>query len=175
MLKKETRILGLSATPRLKDGTFFVGVIFRGSFWLDGILTCTVRPKRGLETLRLSRAIMKSRQYSQLHAIIISKDQNVLRRDNHITELAHRLKLPVILLLKRASVKKRIQPPGVKQYDLDINGERLHVSAKGISFTKLQELFTVGCAPDSYIPEAVRVADLMTKQVTLKWNSLRLA
>jgi hypothetical protein len=124
--------------------------------------------------LKLSRAIMRSRQYSQLQAVIISKDQNILRRDDHITVLARRLKLPVIML-KGASVKKRIRPMGVKRYDLDINGERLHVSATGISFKKIQELFTVGCAPDSYVPEAVRVADLMTKQVTLKWNSLGLA
>jgi endonuclease V-like protein UPF0215 family len=63
----------------------------------------------------------------------------------------------------------------VKKYALDINGERFHVCAKGISLKKIQELFTVGCAPGSYVPEAVRVADLMTKQVTLKWNSLGLA
>jgi endonuclease V-like protein UPF0215 family len=163
LLKKETRILGLSATPRLKGGPIVVGAIFRGSSWLDGILTCTLRPERGRETLTLSRAIMRSRQYPQLHAVIISSDQSVLR-ENHITELTRRLKLPVILLLKRASVKKRIHPLGGKQYDLNINGERLHVSAKGISCQKIQELFNVGCAPDSHVPEAVRVADLITKQ-----------
>jgi endonuclease V-like protein UPF0215 family len=163
LLKKETRILGLSATPRLKGGTFVVGVIFRGSSWLDGILTCTLRPRRSHEMLKLSRAIMRSRQYSQLHAVIISSNQTVLQRDNHIAELARRIKLPVILLLKRARRKKTGQRLGVKQYDLDINGERLHVSAKGIGFKNIQELFTVGCTPDSCIPEAVRVADLISK------------
>jgi len=114
--------------------------------------------------LSLSRAIVESRQYSQLHAVIISSDQTVLQLDFQIAELARRLKLPVILLLKRARGKQTGQPVGVEQYDLDINGERLHVSAKGISFKKIQELFTVGCVPDSCIPEAVRVADLITKQ-----------
>jgi endonuclease V-like protein UPF0215 family len=107
---------------------------------------------------------MRSRQYSQLHAVIISKNQTVLQRDNHIAELAHRLKLPVILVLKRARAKKTSQRHGVEQYKLEINGERLHVSAKGISFKEMQELFTLGCAPDSYVPEAVRVVDLVTKQ-----------
>jgi cyanophycinase-like exopeptidase len=116
------------------------------------------------EMLKLSRAIMRSRQYSQLHAVIISKNQNALRRDDHIAELAGRLKLPVILLLKRARAKKTSQPHGVEQYELEINGEQLHVSAKGISFKEMQELFTVGCAPGSYVPEAVRVVDLITKQ-----------
>jgi hypothetical protein len=107
---------------------------------------------------------MRSRQYSQLHAVIISSDQTILQRDSQIAELARRLKLPVILLLKRARGKKTGQMLGVKQYELDINGERLHVSAKGIRFKKIQELFTVGCTPESCIPEAVRVADLITKQ-----------
>jgi len=164
LLKKETRILGLSATPPLKGGTFVVGVVFRGSSWLDGILTCNLRPKSDHKMLSLSRAIAESRQYSQLHAVIISSDQTVLQLDFQIAELARRLKLPVILLLKRARGNKSGQPVGVEQYYLDINGERLHVSAKGISFKKIQELFTVGCVPDSCIPEAVRVADLITKQ-----------
>jgi len=164
LLKKETRILGLSATRRLKGGTFVVGVIFRGSSWLDGILTCNLRPKRSHEMLKLSRAIMRSRQYSQLHAVIISQNQDVLQRDSHIAELARRLKLPVILLLKRARVKKTSQPLGVEQYELDINGERLHASAKGMRFKEIQELFTVGCAPDFCVPEAVRVADLIAKR-----------
>jgi len=163
-LKKETRILGLSATPRLKDRTFVVGVIFRGSSWLDGILTCNLKAKSDHKMLRLSRAIMKSRQYSQLHAVIISSDQTILQRDSHIAELARRLKLPVILLLKRARRKKTSQPLGVEQYEFDIKGKRLHASAKGMRFNESQELFTVGCAPDSSVPEAVRVADLIAKR-----------
>ena len=164
MLKKETRILGLSATLRLKGGTFVVGVIFRGSSWLDGILTCNLRPKSDHKMLRLSRAIMRSRQYSQLHAVIISSDQTILQRDGQIAELARRIKLPVILLLKRARRKKTSQPLGVEQYEFDIKGKRLHASAKGMRFKEIQELFTVGCAPDSCVPEAVRVADLIAKR-----------
>ena len=137
------------------------------------MLVCIVKDQAGREMLGLSRAIMKSRQYSQLHAVIISKNQNRFQ-DRDIAELARRLRLPVILLLKRAPPKKRGQPKEVKVYDLKVNDERLQVCAKGISLERTQELFTVGCGPDSHVPDAVRIADLMTKQVTLKWNSLRL-
>lgn len=136
------------------------------------MLVCTVKDQAGREMLRLSRAIMKSRQYFQLHAVIISKNQNRFQ-DRDIAELARRLRLPVILLLKRTP-KKRGQPKEVKEYDLKVNDERLQVCAKGISLERTQELFTVGCAPDSHVPDAVRIADLITKQVTLKWNSLGL-
>jgi endonuclease V-like protein UPF0215 family len=164
LLKKESRILGLSATPRRKDGTIVVGVIFRGSSWLDGILTCNLRSRNDHKMLRLSRAILRSRQYSQLHAVIISSNQTILQRDSDIAELARRLKLPVILLLKRARRKKPSQPLGVEQHELDIKGDRLHASAKGIPFKEIQELITVGCTPDSCLPEAVRVADLIAKR-----------
>jgi len=52
----------------------------------------------------------------------------------------------------------------VEQYEFDIKGKRLHASAKGMRFKEIQELFTVGCAPDSCVPEAVRVADLIAKR-----------
>ena len=60
-------------------------------------------------------------------------------------------------------------------YDLELNGERLYILAKGISREKTQEVFTIGSTPRSSIPEAARVADLITEQVTLKWSSLGLA
>jgi endonuclease V-like protein UPF0215 family len=78
------------------------------------------------------------------------------------------------MLLKRAGRKKPRRTIDVKQYDLRVNDARVQVLLKGISFEKAQELLLVGCAHDSHVPEAVRVADLIGKQVTLKWHSLRL-
>jgi len=173
LLKKEARILGLSFTTRRNAGTFVVGTIFRGKSWLDGIATCTLNDERRRELLRLSRQIMKSKQYSQLHAVIISKNQKYFRARD-ITELARRLKLPVILLLRGRSRKIRGGMKGVKQYALNVNDKRFEVCAMGMSRGKTRELLSVGCAPNSHVPEAVRVADLITKQVTLKWNSLGL-
>ena len=165
MLKKETRILGISTTLPLKAGIVIVGTIFRGSSWLDGILTCTLGLKNDHRMLQLSGEIISSRQYSQLHAVIISKNQTVLQRDNQIAELARRLKLPVIILLERASVEMRNHSRGVNEYYLDINGEQLRLFAKGVGIKEIRELFTVCCVQNSCVPEAVRVADLITKQV----------
>ncbi|MGA2972396.1 MAG: DUF99 family protein [Candidatus Bathyarchaeia archaeon] len=176
MLKKEARILGLSTTTNRNGKTFVVGVVFRGSSWLDGILTCSLEAGNTRHLSRVARAIMKSRQYSQLHAVILSREQLVPGRDIDIAELARRLKLPVIAIIKKRAAMKEIKKTlKANYYDLELNGKRLYILAKGISREKTQEVFTIGSTPKSSIPEAARVADLITEQVTLKWSSLRLA
>jgi hypothetical protein len=140
---------------------------------LDGILVCPVKAQTKRVILELSRTIMKSKQYSQLHAVIVSKNQNLLRV-NDVAELAHSLRLPVIMLLKHATRKKPRPSIEAGQYDLRVKDARVQVMVKGISFGGARELFLVGSAADSHVPEAVRVADLIGNQVTLKWHSLGL-
>ena len=169
MLKKEARILGLSATTRRGRTTFVVGAVFRGRFWLDGLLTCSLESGRSDHISKLSRAIKKSRQYSQLHAVILSRERLIPGRDIDIANLARKLRLPVILVIKKRS--RRIKKGS---YDLVINGKNVSVLACGISPGRVEEIFTVACAGDYPIPEATRVTDLIAEQVTLKWNSLGL-
>jgi endonuclease V-like protein UPF0215 family len=175
LLKKEARILGLSATAKRKGATLVVGVVFRGSCWLDGILTCSLELGKCDHVSHISKAIMKSKQYSQLHAVILS--QKSITPSWDITELARRIKLPVISLVKknRAGMKKRKRLLGANYYHLVINKKPVFVLAKGLGHEMTQELLTIACTPRSSIPEAVRVANLITEQVTLKWNSLGLA
>jgi endonuclease V-like protein UPF0215 family len=111
-----------------------------------------------------------------LHAVILSREQIVPGGDIDIVELARRLKLPVIAIIKKRGAMKDIKKTlKANYYDLELNGERLYLLAKGISREKTQEVFTIGSTPKSSIPEAVRVANLITEQVTLKWSSLGLA
>ncbi len=177
MLKKEVRILGLSTTAKRKGTTLVVGVVFRGSYWLDGILTCSLELGKRDHVSQISKAIMKSRQYSQLHAVILSTKRIAPGWDIDITDLARRIKLPIISLVKknRAAMKKRKKLLRANYYHLVINEKRLFVLAKGSGLEMIQELVTIACTPKSSIPEAVRVANLIAEQVTLKWNSLRLA
>ena len=107
--------------------------------------------------------------------MILAKEQIVSDLEINITELARRVKLPVISIIKkRAATKGSKKPLETNHYELEVNGERLQVLAKGISREKTQELFALTSTPKSSIPEAARVADLIAEQVTLKWNSLGL-
>jgi endonuclease V-like protein UPF0215 family len=176
LFKKEARILGLSATAKRKGATLVVGVVFRGSRWLDGILTCALESDKRDHISQISKAIMKSRQYSQLHAVILSQKKIAPGWDIDITDLAQRIKLPVISLVKKdcAGMKKH-KKLGANYYHLVINNKPVFVLAKGLGLGMTQELLTIACTPRSSIPEAVRVANLIAEQVTLKWNSLGLA
>jgi endonuclease V-like protein UPF0215 family len=119
---------------------------------------------------------MKSRQYSQLRAVILAREQIVTGRNIDITDLARRLKLPVIAIIRKSrAAMKGGKAVKANRYDLIIGDKRLSVSASGISHETAQEIFTVACAPGCPIPEAARVSDLIAEQVTLKWNSQRLA
>ncbi len=154
-----------------------VGAVFRGRFWLDGLLTCSLESARGDHMSKLSRAIMKSRQYSQLHAVILSRESIVPGRDIDIADLASKLRLPVISVIKKLQrrIKKDRKSLRANHYDLVINGKRVSVLVSGISPAGVQEIFSVACTQHYPIPEAARVADLIAEQVTLKWNSLGLA
>ena len=176
MIKKEARILGLSATANRNGTVFVVGVVFRGSRWLDGVLACSIESETTNALSKITRTIMKSRQYSQLHAVILSKEQIVSDLNINIAKLARRVKLPIISIIKkRAAMERGKKSLEANHYELEVNGERLHILANGINREKIQELFALSSAPKSSVPEAARVANLMAEQVTLKWNSLGLA
>lgn len=119
---------------------------------------------------------MKSRQYSQLHAVIATKTRIAPGQDIDLSELGRRLGLPVIALVERELVRKRNVKQSVNsgRYHLMVKGKRVSVLAPRIDLRYLQEIIEVACARDFLIPEAARVADLIAEQVTLKWNSLGL-
>jgi endonuclease V-like protein UPF0215 family len=119
---------------------------------------------------------MKSKQYSQLHAVILCREHLVPARDIAIEDLARRLRLPVIAFVKkrRAGIKRSNRSMKASHYDLSIRGKRVSVIASRIGPERAQEIFAAACARDRSIPEAARVADLISEQVTLKWNSLGL-
>lgn len=169
MLKKEVRILGLSATPGKKKQTLVIGVVFRGNLWLDGMVTCLLELNKHDHFSGISRVIMQSKQYSQLRAVILSREQLIPGEKIQITDLARRIKLPVICLIReprgRATITRGKGLSNAKRYDFVVNGQRVHVLAAGLSHEAAQEIFSVACTRNRKIPEAVRVADLIAKQV----------
>jgi len=169
LLKKEVRILGLSATPGKKKQTLVIGVVFRGNLWLDGILTGLLKLNKHDHVSGISRAIMQSKQYSQLRAVILSREQLIPGEKIRMTDLARRIKVPVICIIReprgRATKTQGRGPSNANRYDLVVNGQRVPVLAVGLSHEGTQDIFSVACTPKWKIPEAVRVADLIAKQV----------
>jgi endonuclease V-like protein UPF0215 family len=123
--------------------------------------------------LRISRAVIGSRQYSQLHAVVLSREPLAPGLNVDVAELGRRLRLPVIAFVKKLQIRKRnIENSKASRYHLVVSGERISVLASRINLEGVQDVLAVACARDSLTPEAARVADVIAEQVTLKWNSL---
>jgi endonuclease V-like protein UPF0215 family len=167
LIKREARILGLSAA-RKDHRILVVGVVFRGSLWLDGVISCAMEMNGTNQNSALSRAIKQSKQHSQLHAIIL-KEQLVPGWKVNITDLARRVKLPVIATTNRhisSAPEKSKGTRGIQRYDIIINGRHFSVLAVGLSRANAEQVFKIGCTPTSRIPEAVRVATLLVQQAS---------
>jgi endonuclease V-like protein UPF0215 family len=174
LLKREVRILGLSAPSWRRKKTPVIGVVFRGSLWLDGVFTCLLEPHRSNHLSTLVRAITRSKQYSQIRAVILSREQLVPGAHIEITKLAQRINLPVISIIRKPhsrNVRKlqsgrHSKTSGATRYEIKTRGKPVSVWAAGISHERTCEIFAIGCAVPHRVPEAVRVADLIAKHVS---------
>jgi endonuclease V-like protein UPF0215 family len=175
LLKKETRTLGLSVTVVRNDEMFVVGTVFRGSSWLDGILTCWLKPETISPLLKISASIIASKQYSQLNGVVLSKRTHLFKDAANIAELSRIVKLPVMSIIGRKNSTRKTSNLrlGLHYYVVEVNSELVHVLAIGKSQEETRELFVLSSAAKSCVPEAARVAELISEQVRLKWNSLR--
>jgi endonuclease V-like protein UPF0215 family len=171
LIKKEARILGLSApTGKLKQ-TPVVGVVFRGNLWLDGILVCQIQPDRPDCLSTLVRAIVQSRQYSQIHAVILSREKLVSGIRTDILGLSRKINLPVVSISRetaqqRTNSHQNERPSSrskVEYFSVKVAGASVCLKTAGISPQEAREIFVVACANGRRIPEAVRVADLVAK------------
>jgi endonuclease V-like protein UPF0215 family len=164
LLKRESRILGLSAST-IGSRVFFVGVVFRGSLWLDGIVTSSTKTTEPDYGPTISNMIKSARQFSQLHAITVSR-RLARSRKVSIHDLAKKVKLPVI------ATARSTKGPGmdnrrryVRRFGIVIGGKHATVFAAGVDREQAERLFGIGCRPCSKVPEAVRIADLLTAQL----------
>jgi endonuclease V-like protein UPF0215 family len=169
LLKKEVRILGLSAAPPVETKVPVVGVVFRGNLWLDGVLTLLLRTNQSDYHLTLARAIIESKQYSQLQAVILSRDQFIPGALCDIESLARRIKLPVIAIIKPGQSdrqsKSHSSGRSQSQLRLDLRSRHFSLRCSGMNAKRCRDIFLASLVENGRIPEAVRVADLIAKNV----------
>ena len=168
MIKKEARILGL-ATPTIKlKRVPVIGVVYRGNLWLDGIFKCQIHSGRRERLSGLVRTIVHSKQYSQIHAVILSRENLApgVLIDN--ADFSRRINLPVLSIIKVVGYRNRQRHAGSKAecFHIKIAGRVVYVRAAGLSREEAHEIFAVACSNGRWIPEAVRVAQIVAEQAT---------
>lgn len=167
MIKKEARILGLAAASGRLQQISVVGIVFRGNLWFDGMFTCQIRPNEHDCIAKLVSAIVRSRQYSQIHAVILPREVlgSGVRLD--ISDLSHKINLPVIAIARKALYQKRPLHRNPKpksktdSFSIKIGGGKVPVEVSGMSRDQTREIFAIACVDGQQIPEAVRVAKMV--------------
>ena len=161
MLKKELRILGLAATD-LGHERRLVGIIFRGNLWLDGILTCSFDTHTDYIS-DIAQAILKSRQYSQVR-VAISRENLLPKGIQDLRKLNLKTHLPTISIIKPKSHSHSTTTKSRPARYLHIQRGRRKVIVQTLELDKefAREIFLIGCRDNSLIPEAMRIAELVT-------------
>jgi len=155
LLKKETRILGLSTIgkKRLKP---IVGAIFRGSLWLDAIMTY-LPTESSQEVPTLTSVLRKSKQYSQIHAAIFSREDVLEGGIQDYRRLSQLVKFPVFAIAKKP--RKTLQSREL--VIIKREGTRIPLWINDYDPERAAELYSLACADGYSTPEAVRVAELV--------------
>ena len=155
LLKKEIRILGLSSRPIGDYETLFVGVVFRGSLWLDAVFSCILDTKQRDFLAKLSRAIRNCHQYPQLHALVLREDL-FARPSQMIPRLSRKIGLPILAMTQKPSKR-------AANRRISAGGRSISVRPVGTDRDRAREIFVVGSGTSRRFPEALRVAELITK------------
>jgi endonuclease V-like protein UPF0215 family len=172
-LKRESRILGISASKAIEKQIPVIGVVFRGNQWLDGIITCRLLSRNPNNVSILAHAITECKQYSQLHAIILAREWLSVGTRVDLSSLSDRINLPVIAIVsyeraravRRAQTRKRSRSAVTNYYRVKVRGNSLSVLATRLSLAETSEILSLACVKGSMIPEPVRVAELIASRV----------
>jgi len=181
VVKPEIRVLGIddgAFTPHTKDLVPVVGVVFRGGYWLDGVMHTRVRVDGFDATDKIASMIIGSPHYKQLRVIMLNGITLAGFNIVDIKMLNAKTRLPVIAVtreepnpteireaLKNLSKSEKrwrsIQNAGeLFEVTTRTEGEKAYVQVAGILVDDAKKILRLTSTRSS-IPEALRVAHII--------------
>jgi len=185
VIKPEIRVLGIDDgqfVPHSKGQVPVVGVVFRGGFWLEGVMSTTVTIDGLDATSRISHMVTCSPHYKQLRVILLNGVTfggfNVV----DIQALNKETGLPVIVVTQKKPCLTDVHnalknlPNSAERWQAILNAgelftikarfgkQRLYVEVAGITKEFAQEII-LSTSTRSNIPEALRVAHLVASGI----------
>lgn len=180
-VKPEIRMLGIDDgvfQPHTRGMVDVVGVVFRGGYWLDGVMRTEVEIDGMDATEKIASMIMNSPHYNQLRVVVL--DGVTLAGFNvvDLKALFNKTGLPVIAVTREKpdfeDMKKALQnlPKSGKRWKAIENAGRLfvvrtrdaeeplYVQAVGISEEDVRVILRK-TSTRSNVPEALRVAHIV--------------
>jgi len=186
-IKPEIRVLGVDDgvfTPHVVGHALVVGVVFRGGFWLDGVMHTDVDVDGFDAGDKIAAMVLESPHYKQLRVIMLNGVTFAGFNVVDIKELNLKTRLPVIAVVRdrpnyeeiRAALKNLSRSR--KRWEAILNaGETFEVSARrgnrevyvcaaGITGEDAKKIVQL-TSTRSNVPEALRVAHLIASGISV--------
>jgi len=187
VIKPEIRVLGVDDgvfTPRVKGLVPVVGVVFRGGYWLDGVMHTKVKVDGFDATSKIVSMILSSPHYKQLRVIMLYGITFAGFNVVDIKKLNEETKLPVIVVTREkpnfAEIRAALRnlPKSEERWNTIINAgeifgvftrsksEKVYMQVSGIFEEDARKVLQL-TSTRSNIPEALRVAHLIASGISL--------
>jgi endonuclease V-like protein UPF0215 family len=186
VIKPEIRVLGVDDgvfSPHVKGLVPVVGVVFRGGYWLDGVMHTKVEVDGFDATEKIVSMIINSPHYKQLRVIMLDGITFAGFNVVNIKELNSETKLPVITVTReqpnfaeiREALKnlpksqerwQNIQSAG-KMFEVSTRSEneKVYIQTSGILEEDARKILQLTSTRSS-VPEALRVAHLIASGIS---------
>ena len=186
VIKPEIRVLGVDDgvfTPHVKGFVPVVGVVFRGGYWLDGVMHTKVEVDGFDATEKIASMIINSPHHKQLRVIMLNGITFAGFNVVNIKELSKEVKLPVIAVTReqpnfteiREALKnlpeseerwKAIQS-AEKMFEVSTRSEneKVYMQTSGILEEDARKILQLTSTRSS-VPEALRVAHLIASGIS---------
>jgi endonuclease V-like protein UPF0215 family len=186
VIKPEIRVLGVddgAFTPHVEGQVVVVGVVFRGGYWLDGVMHTEIAVDGFDATDKISSMITSSPHYKQLRVIMLNGITFAGFNIVDVKKLNAATKLPVITvtrekpdLAKIHEVLQNLSHSEERWRTILSAGEtvevftrnakaKVYVQAAGVSKEDAQKILRL-TSTRSNIPEALRVAHLVASGIS---------
>jgi len=187
VIKPEIRVLGVDDgvfTPHVKGLVPVVGVVFRGGYWLDGVIHTKVEVDGFDASDKIVSMIVNSPHYKQLRVVMLNGVTLAGFNVVDIRKLNVETKLPVIAVTREkpnfAEIREALKnlPKSEERWKAVISaGEILEVPTRNKSekvYIQISGIFEEDAkkilwltSTRSNVPEALRVAHLIASGITV--------
>jgi len=186
VIKPEIRVLGVDDgvfTPHKKGLVLVVGVVFRGGYWLDGVMHTKVEVDGFDATEKITTMIINSPHYKQLRVIMLDGVTFAGFNVVDIKKLSLETKLPVIAVTREKPNLTEIREAlknlkgSEKRWKAMLNAgrmfevftknkkEKVYMQISGILEEDAEKILKLTSTRSS-IPEALRVAHLIASGIS---------
>lgn len=181
MIKPEIRVLGVddgTFAPHTKNLVPVVGVVFRGGYWLDGVMHTKIKVDGFDATAKIALMILNSPHYKQLRVILLNGITFAGFNIADIKKLNVKTRLPVIAVTREKPNFEKIREAlknltkSEERWKAIRNAEKIIAVYTRNKRGKVYIQFSGICEEDaekilkltstrSNVPEALRVAHLI--------------